>query len=140
MNNKFGIFIIVLAGAILVWGLYSMVLLIIIKNKGTQIIATIRKVDTECDRYNGIEVIFSGRIYSVTISRANCQDRVYKVGQKVALIKYKNYDQLVWPEAKFEWLPFLFLGLLTLGYYTNKGKFGKRKKRPSNMASPKQQL
>ncbi len=116
------------AGVLLIWGIISIAQLIFIKYKGSRIAATVLKVDRNCDRYNKIEVDFEDKTYPVNISRADCQNSVYKVGQIVTLIKYKNNNTLVWPEAKYEWLPFILLAILALTYYTNKKKFEKPKK------------
>lgn len=134
MNKKVGVLIMVLAGILLAWGVYSIARLIIIKNKGSQITATVLKVDTDCDRYNKIEVIHGGKTYPVTISRTDCRDGVYKVGQTVTLLKYKDDNTLVWPGAPYEWLPLLFLAILALAYYTNKDKFAKSKQPTPNRA------
>jgi hypothetical protein len=134
MNKKVGVLIVVLAGILLTWGIFSIIRLIIIKNKGSQITATVLKVDTDCDRYNNIEVAFAGKTYQVSISSTSCRDGVYKVGQTVTLIKYKDNNTLVWPEAQYEWLPFIFLAILALGYYTNKDKFAKSQKPTPNRA------
>ena len=128
MNKKVEVLIVVLAGILLAWGVYSITRLIIIKNKGSQITATVVHVDTDCDRYNIIEVAYAGKTYPVSISSENCRDGVYKVGETVTLIKYKDDNTLVWPEAQYEWLPFILLAILALGYYTNKEKFGKPRK------------
>src|SRR5687767_8086519 len=101
MNNKFRVVVFLLAGSLLIWGLYSIVQLIIIKNSGTQIIATVTKVDADCDKYNKIEVVFEAKTYPVSISNSNCRDRIYKIGQKVTLIKHKDYNTLVWPKAQY---------------------------------------
>lgn len=131
MNTRFGNLIIIVAVIVLIWGLYSITRLIIIKNNGSPITATVQKVDTDCDKHNKIEVNFKGRTYPVTINREDCQNRLYQVGQIVTLIKYKD-DELVWPEARYEWLPILLVGLLALAYYTNKDKFAKAKKPTPN--------
>jgi regulator of sigma D len=117
----------VLVGVFLLWGFYSIYQLIVIKTKGSQVIAQILKVDTNCDKYNKIVVNYGDKVYEVAISRTDCREGVYKVGQNVTLIKFKDYDTLVWPSAQYEWLPFLFLFLLALVYYTNKDKFIKSK-------------
>jgi hypothetical protein len=132
MNKKVRALIVALAGILLAWGIYSIARLIIIKNKGSQISATVLKVDRDCDRYNEIEVAYGGKAYSITISRIDCHNRVYKVGQSVILIKDKENDTLVWPEAQYEWLPFILLAILALAYYTNKDKFAKSKKPTPN--------
>ena len=137
MNKKLEILIVFLAATIFVWGLYSIFRLIIIKNKGSQITAIVQAVDTNCDRYNKIEVAFDGETYPVSISKTDCRDGVYKVGQRVTLIKYKDDDTLVWPEAKYEWLPFIILVLLALAYYTNKDKFAKHNKSKPDTVSAK---
>ena len=122
----------VLAAILLACSVYSIARLIIIKNKGSQITATVLKVDTDCDRYNKIDVAYGGKAYPVTISRSDCHNGVYKVGQSVTLIKYQDDDTLVWPEAQYELLPFIFIALLVLSYYTNKDKFAKAKKPTPN--------
>jgi hypothetical protein len=127
MNKKVRVLIVVFASIVLAWGIYSIARLIIIKNKGSQITTTVLKVDTDCDRYNNIEVAYGGKVYSVTIGRTDCQEGVYKVGQSVILIKYKDDDTLVWPEAQYEWLPFILIAVFALAYYTNKDKFAKSK-------------
>lgn len=125
MNKKVSVFFVFLAVVVLAWVVYSSARLIIIKNNGSQITATVLKVDTDCDRYNEIEVDYAGKTYAVTISRTNCRESVYKVGQSVTLIKYRDYDTLVWPDAQYEWLPFVLIVLLAFAYYTNKDKFKK---------------
>jgi hypothetical protein len=134
MNKKVGVLIVILAGILLAWGVYSIARLIIIKNKGSQITATVLKVDTDCDRYNKIEINYGGKAYPLTISRTDCRNGVYKVGQTVTLIKYKDDNTLVWPEAQYEWLPFILLAILALGYYTKKEKFAKSQKPTPNRA------
>jgi hypothetical protein len=90
MNMKVGVVIVILACAVLAMGIYSIARLIIIKNKGSQITATVLKVDTDCDRYNKMEVAFEGRTFPVTISRNDCRDGVYEIGQSVTLIKFSD--------------------------------------------------
>ena len=130
MNKKSVVLIIllVLVGALLVWGFYSMVRLIIIQYKGSPIAATVLRVDTDCDKYNHIDVVFENKTYSVTISRNDCHNKVYKIGQSVSLLKYKDDDTLVWPQAQYQWLPFMLIAVLALAFYTNKDKFGKHNK------------
>lgn len=101
---------------------------IFIKYNGTPISATIIKVDIECDKYNHIEVLFESGYYRVSISREDCRRGVYKAGQQVTLLKHKDFNELVWPESKIEWMPFLFLILFALIYYSYREKFGKRTK------------
>ena len=140
MNKKVGILIIILAGALLVWGVVSIAHLIIIKRNGSEITARVLKAETDCDRYNEIEVIYAGKTYHVTISRTDCRNEVYKVGQNVTLIKHKDNDTLVWPQAKYEWLPFLLLTLVALAYLANKDKFGNTKKPTPNKGLAKKRL
>jgi hypothetical protein len=127
MKNRIFYPILVLVGVVLLWGFFSIYQLIVIKTKGSQVIAQILKVDTDCDKYNNIVVNYGDKVYEVAISSTDCREGVYKVGQNVTLIKYKDYDTLVWPSAQYEWLPFLILFLLALVYYTNKDKFIKSK-------------
>jgi hypothetical protein len=122
INKKTGVIIIFLVAALLVWGIVSIAQLIFIKNKGSQIKAIVLKVSMDCDRYNKIEVAFENKVYSVNISRIDCLKRAYRAGQSVTLIKYKDNNTLVWPIAKYEWLPFVLLAILALAFYTNKDK------------------
>lgn len=117
-----------LAVSIIVIGLYSITKTILIKNKGTQIAATVTHVDRNCDRNNKMQVKFESKIYEISISSQECRDRVYKTGQKVTLIKHKDYDELVWPQSQIEWMPFLLVVVLGLAYYSNKEKFSKSQK------------
>ena len=77
MKNKVGVLIVLVAGVLLIWVIFSIAQLIFIKNKGAHTKATVLKVDTDCDRYNRIEVAFENKIYSVNISRSDCQNRAY---------------------------------------------------------------
>lgn len=131
MNKKFGILVVLLAGAIFIWGLVSIAVLIFIKYKGTPISATIIKVDSECDKYNHIEVLFESRYYRVSISRQECRKGVYKVGQHVTLLKHKDFNELVWPESQIQWMPFLLLILLALLYYSYREKLVRSRKTDS---------
>jgi hypothetical protein len=117
-----------LAVLIIITGLYSIARTIIIKQKGTKIAATVTHVDRNCDRYNKIQVKFESKTYEVNISSKECRDRFYNPGQKVTLIKYKDYDELVWPESQIEWMPLLLVVLFGLVYFTNKENFSKSKK------------
>ena len=56
------------------------------------------------------------------------EKRTYKVGQSIKLIKHKDNDEIIWPESNFVWLPFIFLALVGLMWYTNKDKFTKQSK------------
>jgi hypothetical protein len=119
--------LLLIALLIIIAGLYEITKKIIIKHKGSQIIATVVHVDTDCDKYNHIQVQFETKVYEVTISRTECRDRAYKIGQQVILIKYKDFDELIWPESKIEMVLFLIITVMGLAYYTNKGKFSKSK-------------
>ena len=123
MNKKYLLILLLLAGTITVWGLFSIFKTIVIKRKGTQIKAIVTRVVTNCDKYNKIEVVYQAKTYEVNIARNDCRDGIYKTGQIVTLLKYKDYDQLVWPESQIEWLPVLFIALIILIYYSNKEKF-----------------
>ena len=101
---------------LLVWGFKTIGTTIYIKYTGEKIVATVSKTPTSCDRYNYINVLFDGIEYEVSISRSDCIDRVYKVGQKVSLLKSKKYQELVWPESKPELLPLLIIVILFLSY------------------------
>jgi hypothetical protein len=112
---------------ILVFGIIDIFQLIIIKNKGAEIKARVINVDIDCDRYNKIDVEFENRIYEVSISRSDCKNKTYSIGQQVTLLKYKNKKKLVWPDSNYNWLPLIVGFVLFLGYYTTKNKFGESK-------------
>ena len=67
-------------------------------------------------------MIFNGEDYEVSISRTDCQEGFYKIGQKVTLIKNKKYKELVWPESQPELLPILIIAVFVLAYISMKGR------------------
>lgn len=101
---------------LLVWGFKTIGTTIYIKYTGEKIVATVSKTPILCDRYNHINVLFDGIEYEVSISRSDCTERVYKVGQKVSLLKCKKYQEFVWPESQPELLPLLIIAILFLSY------------------------
>lgn len=122
MNTRLTILIIAI-GCLALWGLSAIIQLIIVKNYGAEITAQIVRVDDDCDRYNSIDVLHDGKTYTVSISRDDCRNKVYNEGQMVKLIKYKENDNLLWPESQVNWLPLLYLAIVFLFYISNKDKF-----------------
>lgn len=120
-----GIIIIGACLAILTWSFISMGHLVEIRYLGKEVKAIVVDVPIECDRYNHIKVMLAGKEHEVTISRTDCRKGVYKNGQEVTLLKYKNYDDLVWPGSRPEWTIVLIIGLLILVYLTNRKHFHK---------------
>ena len=112
---------------ILIFGVIDIIQLIIIRNKGVEIVARVINVDINCDRYNKIDVEFENSIYEVSISRSDCKSKTYSIGQQVTLLKYNNEKKLVWPDSKYNWLPLIIGFVIFLGYYTTKKKFGESK-------------
>lgn len=96
--------------------------IIIIKYTGEKVIAIVNKVPYSCDRYNHINVLIDSVDYEVSISRVDCKKSIYKVGQKVTLLKSKKYNKLVWPESQPELLPLIFVAVFILVYLSNKGR------------------
>lgn len=125
-KKNVSVIIILVSAIILVWGFWSMGESIIIRYAGRKVVAVVMNVPSECDKYNKIKVLQDGVVYNVSISRSECKRGVYKIGQKVELIKHNKYHELVWPESRPELVVLLILGVLALGYYTNRTKFKKK--------------
>lgn len=122
-HQKLGVYILyALAGALLILGMLSIAKTIYIKFTGQKVVATVCKVPTSCDSYNSISVEIANEIYEVSISMSDCQDKVYKVGQQVDLVKNDHFKELVWPESQIEYMPILFILLAIIGYFSIKSK------------------
>jgi hypothetical protein len=104
------------------WGFFSIGKIIFIKYTGEKIEAIVSKIPSSCDKYNHINVLYNGEDYEVSISRTDCQEGFYKIGQKVTLIKNKKYKELVWPESQPELLPILIIAVFVLAYISMKGR------------------
>jgi hypothetical protein len=117
--------ILILAGCIVIifWGLKSLVELAIIKYGGQKVSATIVEVPSSCDRYNFIKVVFTGTTHEVNISKTNCRNGLYKVGQQVTLLKHRGYDDLIWPGSYPELVIVLIIAVLIFAYFNVKKYF-----------------
>ena len=120
-----GIIIVFLCLVILGWGFYSIGKTIIIKYGGSNVDAIISQIPTECDKYNGIKVLVDETEFTVSISKKECREGVYKIGQKVVLLKHKKYDELIWPNSNPEFAILLIIGILLLGYFTTRKYYQK---------------
>jgi hypothetical protein len=120
-----GIAVVVACLAILVWGLSAMIEMVIVRYWGQKTTAVVTAVPTECDRYNHITVLLDNTAYEVSISRDNCREGIYKVGQEVDLLKHENYEELIWPESQPEIVIILIIAVLILGLYTAQKDTGK---------------
>lgn len=118
---KYGLLFIVFV-LVVMWGISSIGKTIFIKYTGEKIEAIVSKTPSSCDRYNYINVLFNGEDYEVSISRTDCREGLYKVGQKVTLLKNKKYKELVWPESQSELLPILIIAVFILAYISMKGR------------------
>jgi hypothetical protein len=121
---KYGIalFAIVL---VVTFGIISIGKIIFIKYTGEKVVAIVSQVPSSCDRYNHINVLFKGEVYEVSISKADCREGFYKIGQKVTLLKNKKYKELVWPDSQPELLPIIFAGVFVLAFISMKGQIKK---------------
>ena len=119
---KYGL-LIALGIAILVWGLSSIIGKVIVRYAGKKVVTVITEVPSECDRYNHIKVLIDSTTYEVSISKANCRDGVYKVGQRIELLRHKNYKELVWPGSHPELVIILIVLVLIYGYFTIRKRY-----------------
>lgn len=92
----------------------------VVRYFGKKVTAVVMSVPEICDKYNFIQVSIDKKVYEVTISRKECREGTYQIGQQIQLLKYKDYDELVWPGSRPELVILLIVGVLILGYYTNK--------------------
>lgn len=106
---------------LIVSGFISIGKTIFIKYTGIKIVATVTQIPSTCDRYNYVKVLFNNTEYEVNISSTDCREGVYKVGQKVELLKNERYKELVWPESQIELVPLLIVAVFILAYIGNKG-------------------
>ncbi len=111
--------------AITILGLFSVISKVIIKYAGKKVVATVAEVPSTCDKYNQIKVLLDNTAYEVSISRTDCREGLYKVGQKVELLKHEGYKELIWPESQPELVPLLVIAVFILAYISVKGKYKK---------------
>jgi hypothetical protein len=111
--------------ALLIWGFISIGKTVLIRYTGVKVIAVVTKVPTECDKYNNINVLLNTDEYQVNISKTDCRQGVYKIGQNVTLIKHKKYNELVWPDSRPELTILIIIGVLIFGYVTTRKYYRK---------------
>lgn len=119
-TKKYWITAAILFFSLLILGFYMMFDLVIIKYGGSQVDAVVSKVPSNCDKYNQISVIISNVEYEINISRTECTNSVYKVGQHVQVIKHNNYKDLVWPGSHPELTMILCVLVLMYVFYNGK--------------------
>jgi hypothetical protein len=112
--------------AILIWGFSSLFGKVIVRYAGEKVIAIITEVPSRCDRYNHIEVLLDGTEYEISISKDNCRKGIYKLGQRVELLKYKNYKELVWPSSHPELAIIAIIIVLFFGFFSIRKKYLKK--------------
>jgi len=113
-----GIAIFIASIAILIWGLNAMIGMVIVRYWGEKTTAVVTAVPNECDRYNRIKILLGEAEQEITISRNDCKEGKYRVGQQVELIKHKNFDEPVWPGSHPELAIIIVIGILIFAYLT----------------------
>ena len=101
---------------------------IIIKYAGESVFATVIRTPSHCSRRSEIDVIVGTKKYDLGISAANCRDGKYKVGQKVEVLKYKDYNEVIWPKSHPDLALLIALGLFAFVYFTERNKYLKEKR------------
>ncbi len=109
----------------MVWGIASIGKLAVMRYFGEEVAAVVVSVPGTCDRYNFIKVSVDKSIYDMTISKKEYREGAYKIGQQIQLLRYKDYGELVWPGSRPELVILLIVGVLVLGYYTNRSRIKK---------------
>jgi hypothetical protein len=117
MNKRVYWLLTLAAITIIVLGLLSVANKVIVRYAGKKVVTVVTEVPSECDKYNYIKVLLDSTEYEVSISRTNCRDGVYKVGQRVELLKHKNYEQLEWPGSHPELVIILMISILFFGLF-----------------------
>lgn len=121
--KKVKYWIVIIAFVLLImWGGASIGKTIFIKYTGEKIEAIVRRIPSSCDRYNHINVLFNNEDYEVSISRTECREGFYKIGQKIIFLRNKKYKELVWPESHPELLPILIITVFVLAYISMRGR------------------
>lgn len=128
MKNWKLIGIAIVALGILVWGIIALGTTTVVRYTGKKVIAIITMLPKQCDKYNSIEVLVGNTSGSLPISKKECRDGYYKLGQKVEVIQKEGYTELVWPQSQPGVVILLIIGILCLGYYTEKGKLKQKVK------------
>lgn len=103
---------------VLVIGFFSVGIKIFIKYHGVRTNAFVIKIPNSCDKYNHITLLIDSAFYEVGISRSDCKNAVYKVGDIVVVLKSDLFDEVIWPENQFEYLPIIFILLAIIGYFS----------------------
>jgi len=116
-KNLFGIIVIGACVALVALAIYGMVTWIITQREGKEVRVTIIAVPDRCDRSNPIKVALNGEVHEVKISRADCRNGVYKVGQQITLMQHPGYKELVWPDSRPDIVILCIVGLCLLIFY-----------------------
>jgi hypothetical protein len=77
-----------------------------------------------------MKVELDGVAHWVNISRADCRNGTYKVGQQVALMQHPGYRELVWPDSRPDFVILCILViclLIFIQYKTQKRRISARK-------------
>jgi hypothetical protein len=126
MKKKTFVLLLIVSGAIVIVGLVSIISSILTRYYGKEVQASVLFCDTDCDRYNSIRVLYSGREYEVAISLDDCIEKRYRIGQRIMLLKRDGKDQLVWPESQPVLALVIVFIALALGIWTNRKRFSGR--------------
>ncbi|MCS3797067.1 hypothetical protein [Niastella sp. OAS944] len=127
-KSLIGLIILALCGILVYFGLKAIITLMIIAYNGEKVQLPVVEVPSNCDKYNYIKVLYKGNVAAVSIGKASCVEREYRVGQKVTLVKHPAYDAFVWPDSHPEVVLILFVGLLVFLYFSTRKYYHPPKK------------
>lgn len=103
--------------ALVVWLMWSIITLVIIRYTGTEITAVVDKLPVVCNGDSKMTVLLDGKLRNVDISEEDCSKGIYKAGQPVRLIAHDKFDKLVWPNSHPEAAVLIVSGILLLVFY-----------------------
>jgi hypothetical protein len=128
MGKTASILCIVFFGMIIILTVLVLTRPIIIKYAGESVFATVIRTPSHCSRRSEIDVMVGTKKYDLGISAANCRDGKYKIGQKVEVLRYKDYNEVIWPKSHPDLALLITLGLFAFAYFTERNKYLKEKR------------
>lgn len=103
--------------ALVIWLMWSIITLVIIRYTGTEVTAVVDKLPAVCDGNSKMTVLLDGKVRNADISEEDCLKGVYKAGQPVRLLAHEKFDKLVWPNSHPEAAVLIVSGILLLVFY-----------------------